>query len=278
MATFQALPVWAKLAISAIVSAAGVIGVAKVAKASSPDVDLPEQPGGFAAIRTLGTHLEALGAPDGFTEFALIFATSESGGNNRTGLGLPGRFPPDTSPNLKASAKLQRGESRAAERGYDRNVGKGRRYERSPFPRSEWIFGSGGWFGLLPSSALGLEGDDMDLVWTGEVGPADVFDRWKSLVLFADYVKSVRALPAFRNLPASEQNWYAIKRAGPGLAFVSDYRLTKKRSRQANARAEKHARQRGIPVSFLRRRVPAFGPYWSVRATMNAEPFDGAVA
>lgn len=215
---------------------------------------MPDTGGNYEGVLFYSNWAEEIGvAPAGFSRYALIQASSESRGNHLTGLGIPSRFPSFSSPNLKASAGAQQAESAAAVRGYDRNDWA----KESPFPKNEWVFGSGGWYGFLPTTGV-YAFRKSGLFASGELGPYAVFDKWASTVMLVDFVRRVRRSPQFQGMPEKHKNWLAIKRAGAGNKFIGDYKEIHSRSKAIRRRAEKYAASRGIPSSFLYRRVPEF--------------------
>lgn len=213
---------------------------------------------------TMAPIATAAGVP-GLRIMALYQAHSESKGNNLVGLGIPERFPSWSKPNRKASASLQANEARAAEIGYDRNQAS---YSKSPYPRARWVFGSGGWFGLLPATGLGFLRGKTQIV-SPDFDPWDVFDPWRSCVMYADYVRRITKLGQWQALPASERNWLAIKRAGASLTVLSDWQATGDRAKAIHAGVAKRLASMGIPASFAREPVPAFRSGFSALELYN---------
>jgi len=217
----------------------------------------PPQPSspGMRGVRDQAQRVVDLGAPDWFVDMALLQAASESRGNNLVGLGVPYLFPRWAEPNLKASENLQRGETEAAENIFARNREK---YDQSPYPQEMWTFGSGGYYGLLPGSALGWSRDATDMnraLRPGLVHPYDVFDPFRSTVYYAAYVRGIMRNNAYQNLPPQHQNAYAIKRGGAALSLISDYQESKDRSKKIRERMDSRATFAGVSPAFLTKRL-----------------------
>lgn len=146
----------------------------------SPDIARPPKSSG--TLREIAETVEdKIGIP-GFADFAEAVAWNESRGN------------PDAINDSRAEAS-------AAARGYDENV---RRYGSSGFPRSRYVWGSGGWFGFLPSTALA------DPAWQN-ADPLLVLDRVGSVVLLAAFVQRIER-NWFRKIPPEHRNWWTIRR------------------------------------------------------------------
>lgn len=96
-------------------------------------------------------YLIEAGLSDDWIAFFEAVAANESGFNNLVGLGNSSLFPSFAQPNTKASIFAQEREYQAAVIAYERNAD---RFQECGYPVSEYTFGSGGWFGMLPSNAL----------------------------------------------------------------------------------------------------------------------------
>ena len=218
-----------------------------------PAVELPDK--GFNLVREAAElFVQHAEAPEWLPQMCLIQAASESRGNPLVGLGVTGTFPPkykgqDLQPNRKAPDSLQRGETRAARNLYQDNV---RTYGQSPHELSEWTFGSGGLYGLLPPTALSFarRGDAFTALKSGKLGPLDVFDPIRATAMYAHFVRSSMRTRTFRGLPASERNAYAIKRAGAAWALIGDYKDTKKRSQSIRRNMPARVQRSGADPSF----------------------------
>ena len=180
-------------------------------------------------------YVEHGGAPRWAVDACLVQAHSESGGRPLVGLGTLSTFPgsyrgQELRPNRKASKRLQDGEARAARIGYERNR---RSYGQSPFPDRDWTFGSGGLYGLLPSTAFSAfrSGKNLGALARGELSPLDVFDPVRATGFYIEMCRRVTRTKQWAALPSQHRNGEALKRAGAALSLVGDYKLEKKRSR-----------------------------------------------
>ncbi|PRQ02052.1 hypothetical protein [Enhygromyxa salina] len=195
------------------------------------------------------------GAPKELQILAAIQRYTESRGNPKAGLGRPELFPWWAEPSNAAREK-QVAESAAAAEGYDRNLAT---YGESPYPRRMWIFGSGGPYGLLPSSAL-APWRGTDEMRRGKVTPYDVFNPWRATVFFVDYVWRLVNRAEFRKMPAAARNVLALKRGLASPALVADFEEESARSRSVRRRAIEAAESLGIDEDKLYQQVPLAWP------------------
>ncbi|WP_232296469.1 hypothetical protein [Plesiocystis pacifica] len=195
------------------------------------------------------------GAPPEMVLLGKLQRFTESRGNPRTGLGQPELFPDFAEPR-NASRAAQVAESKAAGIGYDRNAAA---YSQSPYPREMWVFGSGGPYGMLPSSAL-APWRGTEALRRGKVTPYDVFNPWRATVFFVDYAHRLVNRAEFRELPPAHRTLLALKRgmASPGL--IGDYNEAKARSRTTRHNTEKAARELGLDLSVLDTPIPLDWP------------------
>lgn len=120
-------------------------------------------------------------------------AAGESRFNNFVGLGNPALFPDWAQPNLKASQKSQKREAEAAGISYDRND----YLAGCDWPRSRYVFGSGGWFGALPGNAVAaFKGTRYECI-----DPWSVFDPVSSLVEIVEYCRRIMRWDNFKANP-----------------------------------------------------------------------------
>ncbi len=196
------------------------------------------------------------GAPRELARFATLQRYTESRGNPRTGLGRVELFPHWAEPRVSASRAEQDNESAAALEAYERNASA---YGESPWRKTAWVFGSGGAYGLIPGNAL-APFRETDALRRGLVGPLDVFDPWRSTVLFVDYVHRLIQRDEFSELPPAAKNWLAIKRGLASPTLMPDHAETKERSRSVRQRADEAAVEIGLDPAFLRARVPNVWP------------------
>jgi hypothetical protein len=183
---------------------------------------VPRQGGSYAQIQRLGGEAEQLAGMPGFAAFALGVATRESGGDNMQS-------------NTSAS------EAAAAARGYDRN--RDGIFRDNPYPRQRFVFGSGGWFGLLPSTALSFDG------WHN-ADPYLVFDPTASVAMFANFVRKV-VLGHFSKIPPEHRNWLTIRRFMSSNAHGLDWREELEKSPRIRERFAGDLAKRGIDPSFM---------------------------
>lgn len=168
-----------------------------------------------------------------FRRFAQVQAWSESRGNS-------------------AAANRTASEASAAGVAYDRNR------DRMPSvtagtPRSEWTWGSGGWYGFLPANGLwAFRGD----VSPGDVGPYDVFDPWRSTVMLGSAVQRLMRWRNYRDLAPADQVAYALKR-GMASPTLMDNVSGHARGDIANRHLDQAVAELGIPAAWKRERVPA---------------------
>ena len=126
--------------------------------------------------------------------------------------------------------------------------------ERRP---GDWTFGSGGWFGFLPSTALG------EREWS-DADPRLIFDPVAATVLMAAFAQRV-ARRHFGQLPASARDWLTIRRFmasnRTGLDFLEERPGTEER-RQKLERHYQHTGSDPIgmhtPVQWARRADQAY--------------------
>lgn len=140
----------------------------------------------------------------------------------------------------------------AARRGYDGNPG---RYGDSPYPRSWYTWGTGGWYQLLPSTALASR------EWNHE-HPMLVFTPLGSTLLLASFIQRVKR-NHFENLPASERNWLAIRRFMLSNKAGYDYEEKLPRTTAKRERYARDLEQVGVAPSFMYEIVPS----GTIRAT-----------
>lgn len=186
---------------------------------------LPPQGGGFAQIQSIASQVEQRAQIPGFTAFALGTAQRESLGNN---------LAVNDSPS----------EAAAACRGYKRNLGDPYdRYVNNPFPAERWCWGSGGWYGQLPSTALAAPGFHED-------DPYLVFDPVASTVLLADWIRRVKN-GFFSKLPPEHRNWLTVRRFMSSNKIGLDYNEQLEKSPKVRERFAADLAKRGIDPSFM---------------------------
>lgn len=232
------VPTWAWYTLAGVATAT-VVGAA-IYSARRPSFD--------RMIRRTGAPLEV-------AILGKLQRHTESRGNPRTGLGRVELFPDFAEPR-NAPREQQIAESNAAAAGYDRNAGA---YGQSAYPRKMWIFGSGGAYGLLTSSALAPY-RNTEVLRRGKVTPYDVFNPWRATVFFVDYVHRLVQRASFRELPPEHQTVLAIKRGMASPALIGDYAEAQGRSKVTRNNAEKAALAVGLELSVLDQRIPLEWP------------------
>lgn len=194
-------------------------------------------PAGFEELDRLASRVDRY--IPGFSAFARAASYGESRGNN-------------------LAANRSASEADAACRGYERN--KDGMFKNNPYPASDWCWGSGGWFGLLPSTGLSASGFHNE-------NPMLVFDPAASIAMFADMVNRI-VKGQWSKLPESERNWLAIRRFMASNTVGLDWREEKilntdtdgiPRSRKVREKLAKHMTAVGVPTSHMYQRVTSNG-------------------
>jgi hypothetical protein len=173
---------------------------------------------------------DAIGLP-GFADFARAVAYRESAFNNQA---------------------VNEGDAWAAAVGYDREV-KGR-FAKNRYPRPRWVWGSGGWFGFLPTTALAAPGMELE-------DPMLVFEPAGSMAMFADYVRRIvqNSLP---KLPPEQQTWTSVRRSMASLEVMHAWdedpsTEAGQRARKSREKLMETLEKTGTPASFALQQ-PAF--------------------
>ncbi|WP_175453149.1 peptidoglycan-binding protein [Microbulbifer yueqingensis] len=194
------------------------------------------------------------GLTKAYQDFLTFLAYGESRGNNLTGLGIPGQFPPWTKtyqkwvdrgrPSLKGS---QIREANAAAKGYRRN----QRSLGGCWPEVNYTFGSGGWFGFLPSSGLAVFRNTEITC----LHPWSIFDGPTSVVMAMGYIYSLQRRFSYKRNPTV----LTLRIGFASPSKMSDVEFT-------NKRIPKYTRQLraiGLSDEFLNMELPplpAFDP------------------
>ena len=193
------------------------------------------------------------GAPEILAVLAAIQRYTESRDNAKAGLGQPELFPWWAEPR-NAARETQIAESEAAGRGYDRNQS----YGESPFPRQMWAFGSGGPYGMLPSTAL-APWRRTDALRRGQVTPYDIFNPWRATVFFVDYAHRLTT-KELNELPAKHHTLLALKRGMASPRLVRDVDEVQARSRRTRENVEKAIAALGLPARVIDAPIPLEWP------------------
>lgn len=216
--------------IIAIAVAAGATLATRTAQAEP--VPFPTVRYGKADLHSVAATVEHhLGMP-GFANFAISVAHNESNFKS---------WVVDDSPSAV----------RAARNGLKNNA---KRYANTPWPRSWYTFGTGGWYQLLPTSALS------DTVWN-DANPLLVFAPYASTFLLAAFVQRVQR-NHFGNFPPQERNWLAVRRFMLNNAAGYDWSEQLPKTQGKRERYAEDLRSEGIDPNFMFELVPS-----SIRAT-----------
>ena len=209
------------------------IGTHRTAGASGRVV-FPQQRYGKAELVRAARAVEQATQMPGFADFAVSVAENESKFNS---------LAVDDS----MGARVQ------AERGLRENPG---RYGSTPWPRSWYQWGTGGWYQLLPTTALA------SAEWNSE-NPMLVFPPYASTVLLASFVQRV-VRNHFSKLPQSARNWLTIRRFMRSNTMGYDYEEQLPHTAAKRERYGRDLEKHGIPASFMYKPVP--------RSTVRATP------
>jgi hypothetical protein len=238
------------LAVVLIVAAVLAVAGGSSSGASSGGGGYAVEKRGISDLRKL---CASAGLAEDWTNFFALVAYGESGGNNTVGLGDPSIYPPWTKTHLEwvsagkpALSHLQRNEANAAVVAYNRAREQGW-LPATCWPRVGYVFGSGGWFGLLPANALAAY-RETDLVCQH---PFTVFDGPGSLVMAIALARRLRQWKQWDGTVLSlRAGW-----GNPSAMNSADW-LASRRPRFA-----KHCTALGLPESFLEQQlgpIPAF--------------------
>lgn len=212
-----------------IVGAAALFAFTRQASASSGGV--PAQGGGYAQISELAGVIEQKAHLRGFRAFALGVAERESNGNN-------------LAVNDSAS------EARAACNLY--NANRDSRYANNPFPAERFCFGSGGYYGFLPATALAGN-------FFRNSDPYLVFDPSASTAMLADYAYRV-SLGFWSRIPPEHRNWLTIRRFMASNTTGLDWDESGESAVRVRENFANELRQRGLDPNVMYQTV-SFSSY-----------------
>lgn len=201
--------------------------------------------GGYPEVRRHARELgELMGwSRDGikwFENWAQVQAYSESRGNLR--------------PDERKPANRTPSEARAAKRAWEQVRGQGKIPGMlAAWPQSDWDWGSGGWFGLLP--AYGLQAFNGDEQTNGRpLGPYDVFDPRRSTVMMLAFIDRLMG-NRFGNIDAGERNAYALKRGMAAGSLVA--KPDADRSKISHKHLDAAVKALKLPANFGSQRIPS---------------------
>lgn len=220
------------------------LAIALGAKAPARDDDTeparpsPSAKSGLEMVRELA---DMAGMTKDQADFLAFVAYGESGLKPNVGLGDPALFPAGTEPNTRASQALQHGEARAATKAYERNRGW---LAGCGHPASQYGFGSGGLFAMLPTYALSqFRGSRLACA-----SPFEVFDPAFSLAAAYGFARGLTQREGYLG------TWASL-RSGWGLpSKIGDRARIEKKS----PKWRKHLRAIGLPETRLTSSAPAF--------------------
>ncbi len=191
---------------------------------------------GKSELRSIATRVEQQLRMPGFADFAVGVAENESRFNN---------LAVDSSPSAQRQARY----------GYANNPV---RYGDSGYPASWYTWGTGGWYQMLPTTALA------DRAWNSH-DPMLVFDPVASTFLLAAFVQRVQR-NHFAKLPHAERNWLAVRRFLRSNKAGLDWQEQLPGTRGKRERFGRDLEANGIPAGFMYDFVPTN----SLRATPSA--------
>lgn len=192
----------------------GVVLAAAVVRLSPKYNPPPAKSEGERELRAYLERIRETGALPGFEVFAHAVAKRESGFNNMARN--------TTASEASSAARLFEG---AKSRGH---------FSENPFVGDEqdWVFGSGGWFGFLPSTALSQGGRNGP--WQNE-HPSQIFNPAQSVAMAASYAAAL-IKHYFDDLPPQHRNFLALRRGWKALSLIPDYNETQAASRGVHER------------------------------------------
>jgi hypothetical protein len=141
------------------------------------------------------------------------------------------------------AANTTASEAAAACRGF--NNAKATLFKSSPY-RNEperWCWGSGGWFGFLPSSALGRSG-------FYNLDPYSVKDPASSVAYITAFVHSI-IKNFLTELPANQRNWLAVRRSMASLTTMRDWQENGETAKKVRTRMAEFSVKAGIDPDFM---------------------------
>jgi hypothetical protein len=201
----------------------------------------PEQPGrtvptvkGMSKVEPyLQRAAQVAKIGNGFVPFGLAVAKREASFNNKA---------INDSPS----------EADAACRLYRRN--KDGIYRDNPYGKAGFCWGSGGWWGFLPATAMEPK------VFRKLDPRVYLFEPAASTAMFADYVRDI-VVNFFPKLPPEHRNWLSIRRSMASLATMYDYKEKEgERARKSRERLAKDLKAVGYDSDWMYQK-PTLGAY-----------------
>lgn len=147
------------------------------------------------------------------------------------------------------------GERAASRKAYERNASQ---LAGCGHPASEYEFGSGGWYGLIPANAIvgAFRGTSAICI-----DPRKVFDPWASTLMAIAYAKNLQGWKSFQR---SDRSWLALNRGWVVPGAMDIERPKTDRKFLAGLRAQ------GIPEAFAARTVTAMPDNWHAYTHLGA--------
>lgn len=178
-------------------------------------------------LRRLALAVESMGTLPGFAKFAEGAAWSESRWNNCA-----------TNAGSEERKRALSGFRVARSQGW---------YATTPYTEDDFGFGTGGWFGLMPSSALVAGGSRGPFI---SADPRLVHDPAASVAMMADMV--FRLVKKYK-----ARNWLAVRRGMKAVRLVDDYAEREKTSQGVRSRFYTGLTQAGVanPETFMQQTV-----------------------
>jgi hypothetical protein len=241
------------MAIIPIVAGVAILGALVAASSgatSGVSAGAGEYPTG-TGYEDLRAVMDAAQLPADWQVFLAATALRESGWHTDVGLGpndAPGR--PPWMRASRASWAAQDNEASAAGKAYDKNVGL---FAGSPYPRSRYAFGSGGWFGFLPAYGI-ISGFKQSPKMIAQIDPWAVCHPLVSVVMAVGFA---RGLMGWRQFDEGGGTWFAL-RIGWGKPGKMAQTASSPKTRASFAG---HLATVGAAPSFMDRRPsPLTGP------------------
>lgn len=226
--------------------ATGAALIALAGRGKKPAANFSEADGA-KRVREIASQIERIAKVPGFANFAVATAYTESKWKNLVSLGLPECLPSNIYVSSTNEA-AKNNEASKAKSLWETNVSKGWRYVNNPWNDDvcRYGFGSGGWYGFLPATALAVRGGVYD-----NSDPYLVFDPVHSTVMLLDFILRKIDNSDWRSMPEDKQNWLAVRRSMAASQYMTDWNENKERSQEVRQRLEAALKASGIPNSFM---------------------------
>ncbi|MCX4239646.1 hypothetical protein [Paraliomyxa miuraensis] len=203
-----------------VAAVAGLVAVVSMSGTASASSGTAVGDGAYRIAAVRGLAAEA-GLPPAWGDFFALVAWRESKGNPQA---------------VNDSAS----EAAAAAKAFDRNRG---RYEGCGHPDAAYIFGSGGWFGMLPANGLAQLGEELYCL-----PPSSVLEPRVALAMAVGFARGLMRWDGFGKVPT----WLNLRAmwGAPAKGGDAAYLASKRASYVQDAAAV------GLPASWLDGRPP----------------------